>query len=202
MRNWLWVVLVVMAACAMPAEEPGQTEEVISYEVYEGAEPADNTSMAEVTGNETAVPVEQAVNDSLSNASLEVPAPVNASGNATNSSNSTVEVVVEQLSIAKQHKMLPEIEALVEASPCVEFTWTGIEDQSIPVEVEQQLRFTYLTGLVFKGWVLSLLKLQGEVMASETVEVLVSYGEVFCVDEGNFTVDWEAIRRKHELQSR
>lgn len=113
--------------------------------------------------------------------------------------NETTEEFVEipkDYTIGEVHSLTPKLEDAVESSVCYSYTWTGIEsyEESRKLKVAKSVRFSYLGAGLFKGWILSTLTdINKKVIASKNVQVLVNDMQVTCVDEGNFTIDWESV---------
>jgi hypothetical protein len=132
--------------------------------------------------------------------------PVNVSFGRTNWSKPNIApenvspvYVITDLTIAQQHKMIPLLESAVRNSSCYSVGYAGFENQSdIPLKLEKQLRFEYLGGSSWKGWILNLVTLNKDKVASETAEVLVDNLSVTCLDTENFSFDWGPVRRRYE----
>lgn len=118
----------------------------------------------------------------------EVPAPV---------------IMVEDLSIGEQHKMIPLLESAVKNSSCYAVNWVGIGEHSdIPLTTKQELRFEYLGAKLFKGWILNLLYLYKDEVASGTNSVMVDDLNVSCVDKPEFSVEWNKVQTKYDFVRR
>jgi|GEM_PF-7001182 len=107
--------------------------------------------------------------------------------------------IPKDYTVGQVHSLTPELENVVKSSVCYNYTWAGIEDyqKQHNLKVAKSVRFSYLGARLFKGWILSTLTLnEKQVLASKNVQVLVNEMNVTCVDEGNFTIDWEAAVKK------
>ena len=109
------------------------------------------------------------------------------------------ETVIVDLTIAKQAKMIPLLENAVKNSSCYNLTWDGIGDQKThwPMEVRKDLRFDYLGGQLFKGWIVFSLYFAKNRLTSETISVMVDNLAVDCPDTKNFTVDWQRLLARY-----
>ena len=110
------------------------------------------------------------------------------------------EEVFEDLSIGAAYKMVPELEAAVRNASCYNLTWNGLEEQQLkrPIEVRKTMRFNYMGGRLFKGWIVPSLHINNDMIDSQTVEVLVEFMQVTCLDNENFTIDWAAKLQKYD----
>jgi len=194
-------MLVLLVSCQAPIGEES-SEEVITFEKYELQEPSHESNESRksqdsnTTDQNVTVPITGAA---VAQANVPGPKIISVNQSLKGPQYLTLEQV-EELSIAKQHKRLPLLENVTENSACAEYSFTGFEENSdLPVDVKRQLRFEYVSGLTFRGWILFELLLDGEQVAAETAKVLVENETVECLDEGNFSVDWDKIRRRFEL---
>jgi len=114
-----------------------------------------------------------------------------------NISSAITGLVIEDLSLAKQHKMIPVLESAVSNSSCYSLTWEGIDEQVTrwPLEVTKDMRFEYLGGESWKGWITSKLSLSRKLMDAETISVMIDNLSVSCPDTPNFSIDWEIALR-------
>lgn len=112
-------------------------------------------------------------------------------------------IVVDDLSIGEQHKMIPLLESAVKNSSCFKVNWVGIENYSnIPLTTKQELRFEYLGAKQFKGWILNILYLFKDEVASGTNSVMVDDLIVSCVDKPDFSVEWNKVQIKYDFVRR
>ncbi|MEM3154562.1 MAG: hypothetical protein QW165_03305 [Candidatus Woesearchaeota archaeon] len=168
-----FIVLVVASVACVQIVDYAQNETVYKPEVVQSIK-ADLQKKTEILPT----PTEEAIQ------------------NETNFSNSitgsVVEEVFEDLTIAQAHKMIPELEAAVRNASCYNLTWNGLSEQKLPLEVKKEMRFNYMGGRLFKGWIVSRLSLKNDLVDAQTVEVLVEWMQVTCLDTENFTIDWDA----------
>lgn len=104
--------------------------------------------------------------------------------------------IPKDYTVGEVHSLTPKLEDAVESSVCYSYTWSGIESYENPhkLKVAKSVRFSYLGARLFKGWILSTLTdANKKVVASKNVQVLVNDMRVTCVDEGNFTIDWNNV---------
>ncbi len=120
----------------------------------------------------------------------------------SNSSNAitggAVENVSVDLTIGAAHKMIPQLEEAVKNAPCYNLTWNGIEEQlqRRPMDFRKEMRFEYVGGRLFKGWILSVISINRAMIDSQTVQVIVEDMQVTCLDTDNFTIDWDNKLKK------
>ena len=188
-----WVAIVIcilfLTACAQ-TEKPSE----ITYK----SEVVD-TKLNE-TGNVT-------VNQSIEEPS-EILLQNDSAGNNTNTSDVTGAVVgdtypatpeemnvtpEEELSIADQYRLMPALKSAVMNSSCYDIMWDGFDEhkKNWPVEIVKELRFEYLSGQRFKGWILSRLMISRLQLDSQSTVVMVENLSVSCPDKHDFSVDWE-----------
>ncbi len=127
------------------------------------------------------------------NVSVHVKNETNISVIPPNESVQTNITMEEDLTIAEQYKMIPVLESAVQNSSCYARTWDGIEEQEKrwPLQVKREMRFEYLGGKQFKGWVFSTLSLSRIKLDSETTPVIVDNLVVSCSNATNFSIDWD-----------
>jgi len=172
------VLLLLLAACMPVVEQVNETENETVY---------------------TIAPVTVKTNKTVENVTKAVSTPIPARMVEVNISvtEPPVENVTDvvELTIGQQGKMIPLLENAVKNSYCYDLTWEGIEAQHTrwPLEIRKEMSFEYLGGKLFKGWIVYLLYLSKDRLASETVSVLVNDLVVDCLDAKNFTVDWQKI---------
>ncbi len=122
--------------------------------------------------------------------------------NQTNESNSITGSIVENVSvdltIGAAHKMFPQLEEAVKNAPCYNLTWSGIEEQlqRRPIDIRKEIRFEYVGGRLFKGWILSVMSINSAMIDTQTVQVIVEEMQVTCLDTDNFTIDWDSKLKK------
>lgn len=171
MMRWV-VLLLFLASCVVV--EPEVT--VYTPEVVQSVQPVDESPSF--------------VNDSIESDYIPVLMDF-TEGNYT-----APEVVVD-LSLSEQHKLIPLLEFAVKNSSCYNVSWIGMENYSeAQITERQELRFEYLGGQKFKGWVFSELILLKEQVASGTNAVMVENLVVECIDEPVFNVDWRRVDAK------
>ncbi len=179
------VLLVASVACIQIADEQAN-ETVYKADVVQA-----NKTNATITKK-----VSKPVNISYT---------VTASTNFSNVSNTITGSVVdgevfEDLSIGAADKMKPELEAAVRNASCYNLTWNGLAEQQLkrPIEVRKTIRFNYMGGRLFKGWIVPSLHINNDMIDSQTVEVLVEFMQVTCLDNENFTIDWSEKLKKYD----
>ena len=175
---------LLLAGCAKVVEEPAPIEVIYMPEVIKADKPVENNQTIEQ--NITVQTSEQNLSENFTE-----PVPLNVS----------VEPYVEPefLTVGAQHKMLPALEKAVKASQCYQVTWENATEHLAPnrLEVKKELRFEYLGALLFKGWILTKLMRDWDILTSETTTVLVDNLSVTCLDERlNFSIDWEKTLSK------
>ncbi len=183
---WLVVLGLILVSCVQIVEEESPKEVIYKPDVIKTNKTADN-----VTVNQSVeLPVD--ISSNLTNATNVTNA------NLTNKTNQ-FGTDAEWLSIGAQHKMIPELEELVKASPCYQVTFENASQYvgQNGLEVKKELRFDYLGGRAFKGWILNKLVKRFDVFASENVEVLIDDKEVICLDDPvPIPVDWQKVLSK------
>ena len=94
--------------------------------------------------------------------------------------------------------MFPQLEELVKQAQCYNLTWNGIDEQQMrrPIEIKKQIRFEYVGGRLFKGWILFIMNLNSVMIDSETAQVVVEDMQVTCLDTDNFNIDWDTKLKK------
>lgn len=170
---------MILVSCVQIVEEKAPEETVYKPEVVKAEKPSVN-----VTVNKS---VELPVNVSFSNVTI--------AANATNATNQFGTDAV-WLSVGAQHKLVPELEELVKASECYQVTFENATEYTAQygLEIKKELRFNYLGGLAFKGWILNKVVKKYDVLASENFEVLVDDKEVICLDEPvPLQIDWKKV---------
>lgn len=187
-----WVVAVIVlivagVACVQMAEEQ-VNETVYKADVVQANKTVSNATITKK--------VSKPVNISYT---------VNSSANFSNVSNEITgsvvnEEVFDDLSIGAADKMKPELEAAVKNAPCYNLTWNGLSEQQLkrPIEVRKTTRFNYMGGRLFKGWVVPSIYINNDMIDSQTVEVLVEFMQVTCLDAENFTIDWSEKLKKYD----
>jgi hypothetical protein len=112
--------------------------------------------------------------------------------------NQTEFEIPKDYTVGEVHSLTPQLEDVVEASPCYQYTWDGISqyNSTYKLEVKKSVRFSYVGARLFKGWILSTMTLNGkQVVDTKTMQVLVNDMQVTCVDEGNFQFDWSKLSK-------
>jgi len=101
--------------------------------------------------------------------------------------------MVQELSIGKQHKLLPKLNSLTGNSSCYNMTWVGFDEQSgrWPLEIRKEMRFEYIEVEKFKGWIVSKLFKGRKMVDSQFTVVNIENEIVSCLNAKNFTIDWE-----------
>ncbi len=107
--------------------------------------------------------------------------------------------VIEDLSIGKQNKMIPELQSAVGNSSCYNITWDGFDVESArwPLEVRKEMRFDYLGGSSWKGWIASKLFISSKMLTANTVSVKIEDLSVSCENSTNFAIDWNRTLASH-----
>ena len=97
------------------------------------------------------------------------------------------------LTVGQQHKIIPELERLAQTTECYNLTWAGFDEVSKEhaFEVKKTPSFVYLGGRMFKGYVRSALYEDNVLLDSRTVDLVIEYDVVTCLDFENFTIDWD-----------
>lgn len=181
--RWFACLFVLLAACSFlnaPAVNVSDSNESLItggavIEVNEPAEPIQRTDVVVEMGGEI-VPIQEEFEESNQTEFVEIP---------------------KDYTVGEVHTLTPQLEAAVKASPCYEYTWTGFEQyqQKNRLKVDKSVRFTYMGARLFKGWVLSKLIQDKSILDSKSVQVLVNDMQVTCVDEGNFSFDWDKLKK-------
>jgi len=189
MKTVLWLVVLglILVSCVQIVEEEAPKEVV-----YKPAIIKTNRTISNVTINRT---VEHPVNVSASNVTA-----INVT-NSTNLTNATNQFGTDAvwLSIGAQHKLIPELEELVKASACYQVTFENASEYvgQYGLEIKKEIRFDYLGGLAFKGWILNKVVKSYNVLASQNFEVLVDDKEVICIDDPvPMAIDWKNVLSK------
>ncbi len=180
---WLVVLSLFLVSCVEIVEE-----ELPMEVVYKPAIIKTNKTISNVTIRT----VEHPVNVSVSSVTA---INVTNSANVTNTTNQFGTDAV-WLSIGAQHKLIPELEELVKASACYQVTFENASDyvSQYGLEIKKELRFDYLGGLAFKGWILNKVVKRYDVLASQSFEVLVDDKEVICIDDPvPMVIDWKKV---------
>src|SRR5574341_1638165 len=180
-----WVVAVLLLVSCVQYVEPEVNETVYSPEVVQAATPMPQNMTQEPEINATVL------NETIQN----------VTENTSNAITGSVVEEFEDLSIGAAHKLTPELEAAVRNASCYNLTWIGLaeQQQKRPIEVRKIIRFNYMGGRLFKGWIASTISINNEMIDSQTVEVLVEFMQVTCIDNENFTIDWdEKLKRSEE----
>lgn len=178
---------LVLASCIQIVEEETPKEIIYKPAIIK----TDKTS-SNVTINKT---VEHPVNVSVSNVTA-----INVT-NSTNLTNTTNQFGTDAvwLSIGAQHKLIPELEALVKASACYQVNFENASEYigQYGLDIKKEVRFDYLGGLAFKGWILNKVVKSYNVLASQSFEVLVDDKEVICIDDPvPMAIDWKNVLSK------
>lgn len=186
--GWVVAVVVLIVACVACVQI---VEEQANETVYKADVIQANKTVSNVTKK-----VSKPVNISIT---------LNSSANDSNSSNSITgsavdEEVFDDLSIGAADKLTPELEAAVRNASCYNLTWNGLaeQQQKRPIEVRKAMRFNYMGGRLFKGWIVPSLHINNDLIDSQTVEVLVEFMQVTCLDNENFTIDWAEKLKKYD----
>ena len=174
---WAVVLALILIACVQIVEEGAPEEVVYKPDVIKANKTVENITKS----------VELPVNVSFSNVT-----------NTTNLTNTTNQFGTDAvwLSIGTQHKMVPELEELVKASACYQVTFENATEYTSQygLEIKKDLRFNYLGGLAFKGWILNKVMKRYDVLASQNFEVLVDNKEVICIDDPvPLQIDWKKV---------
>jgi hypothetical protein len=187
---WGVVVLLLVTACIQFVPEE-KNETTYTSEVVQT-----NNTIA----NATAVPKNMTIKPKVVidvSENLTNQTEISIVENQTNDSNpitgSIIENVSVDLTIGAAHKMFPQLEEAVKNAPCYNLTWNGIEEQQMlrPIEIKKEMRFEYVGGRLFKGWILLIMKLNSAMIDSQTVQVIVEEMQVTCLDTDNFTINWD-----------
>ena len=181
---WIVVLFLVLVSCVKIVEEPPE-EVVYKPEIVKA-----NKAVVNLT-----------VNKSVDFPVLSNKTNITNSTNMTNSTNSTNQFGTDAvwLSIGAQHKMIPELEELVKASNCYQVTFENASDylSQYNLEIKKEIRFDYLGGMAFKGWILNKVVRRYDVLASQNFEVLVDNNQVICLDDPvPMPIDWNKVLLK------
>lgn len=186
--RWFACLLVLLAACSFlsgPSSNVSESNESlitgsVVLEINETAEPAQRTDVI-------VEPVEMGGEI--------VPIQTNSSAELNQTEFAEIP---KDYTVGEVHSLTPQLEDVVEASPCYQYTWEGISqyNSTYKLEVKKSVRFSYVGARLFKGWILSTMTLNGkEVIGTKNVQVLVNDMQVTCVDEGNFSFDWSRLEK-------
>jgi hypothetical protein len=187
------VVLLLLAACIQFAPEEKNETKYTSDIVQVNKTVANVTELPKNVTKKPKIIIE--ISENLTNET-------NASITESNSSNAITGNVIENVSVdltvGAAHKMTPQLEEVVKNAPCYNLTWNGIDAQQMrrPLEIKKEIRFEYVGGRLFKGWILSVMTLNSDMIDSETVQVIVEDMQVTCLDTDNFTIDWDNKLKK------
>jgi len=186
--RWFACLFVLLAACSflnIPSSNVSESNESlitggVVLEVNETVEPVQRTDIivepVEMGGE--IVPIQTNVSE---------PVELNQTEFAE---------IPKDFTVGEVHSLTPQLEDVVEASPCYQYTWEGISryNSTYKLDVKKSIRFSYVGARLFKGWILSTMTLNGkEVIGTKNVQVLVNDMQVTCVDEGNFSFDWSKL---------
>lgn len=185
--RWFACLLVLLAACSFlnsPSSNVSESNESlitgsVVLEVNETVEPRTDVIIESIEMGGEIVPIQTNESESMANQTefAEIP---------------------KDYTVGEVHSLTPQLEDVVEASPCYQYTWEGISqyNSTYKLEVKKSIRFSYVGARLFKGWILSTMTLNGkEVIGTKNVQVLVNDMQVTCVDEGNFSFDWSRLEK-------
>ncbi len=187
---WGVVVLLLVTACIQFVPED-KNETTYTSEVVQT-----NNTVAYATvvpKNMTKKPkISIEVSENLTN-QTEISIVENQTNDANSITGNIIENISVDLTIGAAHKMFPQLEEAVKNAPCYNLTWTGFDEQLTrrPIEVKKDIRFEYVGGRLFKGWILSVMNLNSAMIDSQTVQVIVEEMQVTCLDTDNFTINWD-----------
>ncbi len=181
--GWVVAVLLLLAAC-VEFVEPEVNETVYSPEVVQTIKSVPENTTKELNLTEDVLNETQNITENSSNSIT----------------GSVTEEVFEDLTIGAAHKMIPELEAAVRNASCYNLTWIGLEEQQQkrPIELKKVMRFNYMGGRLFKGWIASTISINNDMIDSQTVEVLVEFMQVTCLDTENFTINWAEKLKQYD----
>lgn len=179
---WLVVLGLILASCVQIKEEEPPKEVIYKPEIFKADKTVENVTIIKT--------VELPVNVSFSNVT-----------NVTNVTNTTNQfgTDAEWLSIGAQHKLVPELEELVKASECYQVTFENASEYLAQngLEIKKELRFDYLGGRAFKGWILNKVVRRYDVLESQNFEVLIDDKDVICIDDPvPMMIDWKKVLSK------
>jgi hypothetical protein len=185
--RWFACLFVLLAACSFlggSSENISESNESlitgsVVLEVNETVEPRNDIIVEPVEMGGEIVPIQTNESESteLNQTEFEIP---------------------KDYTVGEVHSLTPQLEDIVEASPCYQYTWDGINqyNSTYKLDVKKSIRFSYVGARLFKGWILSTMTLNGkEVIGTKNVQVLVNDMQVTCVDEGNFSFDWSKLEK-------
>lgn len=183
--RWFACLLVLLAACSFlnPASNVSESNESLI------------TGSVVLEINETVKPRTDIIVESVEMGGEIVPIQTNESAELNQTEFAEIP---EDYTIGEVHSLTPQLEDVVEASPCYQYTWDGIGNynSTYKLTVSKSVRFSYVGARLFKGWILSTMTLNGkEVIGTKNVQVLVNDMQVTCVDEGNFSFDWAKLEK-------
>jgi hypothetical protein len=191
---WGVIVLLLLAACIQFVPEE-KNETTYTSEIVQTNNTV--TNVTEIPKNITKKPkivikVSENVTDQTK---VSIENNINASNSIT---GGVVENVSVDLTVGAAHKMFPQLEEAVKNAPCYNLTWNGIEEQlqRRPIDIRKEIRFEYVGGRLFKGWILSVMSINSAMIDSQTVQVIVEEMQVTCLDTDNFTIDWDSKLKK------
>jgi hypothetical protein len=186
--KWFACLLVLLAACSMfggPSDNSTDESLITGDVVVE----LDDTIETEPRTDIIIEPVEMGGDI--------VPIQTNVSETSDLNQTEFVEIP-KDYTIGEVHMLTPQLEDAVKASPCYQYTWEGISqyNSTYKLNVKKSIRFSYMGARLFKGWILSTMTLNGkQVVDTKSVQVLVNEMQVTCVDEGNFSFDWNKLSK-------
>ncbi|RJQ22078.1 hypothetical protein C4580_01235 [Candidatus Woesearchaeota archaeon] len=173
-KGVILLLVLVLAACSAPTEV-AQTPTPVEVPAEEEVAPP----VEEVQTPEVAVPETVVVS--------------NVSENVSDVETERVPQVPVKLTAARQAEYFPAVEKAVLESPCYQLSWVDFERyaNSSPLAVEKSVRYEYRERLQWKGWISYKLFHSRNLLASETVAVIIDDGNVSCPRAGPFTIDWQ-----------
>lgn len=173
-KGVILLLVLVLAACSAPTEV-AQTPTPVEVPAEEEIVPPAEAEELPKTVVPDAV-AEQNVSENVS-AVVEVPK----------------EEIPQRLTAARQAEYFPAVEKAVLESPCYQLSWVDFERyaNSSPLAVEKSVRYEYRERLQWKGWISYKLFHSRNLLASETVAVIIDDGNVSCPRAGPFTIDWQ-----------
>jgi len=186
--KWFACLLVFLAACSLFGEPVSNVSESneslitgsIVLEVNETVEERTDVIVESVEMGGEIVPIQTNVSES------------------TELNQTEFAEIPKDYTVGEVHSLTPQLEDVVEASPCYQYTWEGISqyNSTYKLDIKKSIRFSYVGARLFKGWILSTMTLNGkEVIGTKNVQVLVNDMQVTCVDEGNFSFDWSKLEK-------
>jgi hypothetical protein len=193
---WGVVVLLLVTACIQFVPEDKNETTYVSKIVQTNNTIANATVISKNMTKKSKISID--VSENLTNQTE-----ISIVENQTNDSNlitgSMIENVSVDLTIGAAHKMFPQIEEAVKKTQCYNLTWNGFEEQQMlrPIEIKKEMRFEYVGGRLFKGWILLIMNLNGAMIDSQTVQVIVEEMQVTCLDTDNFSINWDEKLKKY-----